>query len=54
MIFLMIILSATSFYFMNKIGGKSMDIAKEDIPLTKIVTKIETHQLEQVFKNIEK
>lgn len=36
-------------YSMNKIGGELITIAEEDIPLTKIVTEITVHQLEQAI-----
>ena len=36
-------------YSMNKIGGELFAIAEEDIPLTKIVTEITVHQLEQAI-----
>ncbi len=36
-------------YQMNKIGVELAAIAEEDIPLTKVVTKITTHQLEQTI-----
>ena len=38
-----------SWYYMDKIGKELNSIAYEDIPLTKIVSAIETHQLEQAI-----
>ena len=39
-----------SLYQMNKIGVELVAIAEEDIPLTNVVTKITTHQLEQTIQ----
>jgi len=45
-----LILSAGyALHAMSKIGGELFAIAEEDIPLTKIITKIATHQLEQAI-----
>lgn len=44
---LMIVVAGTGIYQMNKIGGELAGIAERDIPLTDILTKITTHQLQQ-------
>lgn len=46
---LMLIMGLVSLYQMNKIGKELMDIAEEDIPLTKLLTSVTEHQLEQAI-----
>ena len=48
-ILLMIILGGYAIYQMDKIGLALIDIAEEDIPLTKMLTKVTEHQLEQAI-----
>jgi len=48
-IILMIILGSYAIYQMDKIGIALVDIAEEDIPLTKMLTKVTEHQLEQAI-----
>ncbi|MBE0366956.1 methyl-accepting chemotaxis protein [Pseudoalteromonas aurantia] len=48
-LFLMIILGIYSIAQMDKIGKSLMDIAEEDIPLTKLITNVTEHQLEQAI-----
>ncbi|WP_282607727.1 methyl-accepting chemotaxis protein [Pelagibius sp. Alg239-R121] len=49
MTLLMAVLSLTSVLTMKMIGDKLTDIAKEDIPLTELLSKITIHQLEQTI-----
>ncbi|MCL9781959.1 methyl-accepting chemotaxis protein [Vibrio sp. S4M6] len=46
---LMIIMGCFALYQMNKIGNELIDIAEEDIPLTKKMTVVTEHQLEQAI-----
>ena len=46
---LMVILGGYAIYQMDKIGLALIDIAEEDIPLTKMLTKVTEHQLEQAI-----
>ena len=48
-ILLMIILGGYAIYQMDKIGLALIDIAEEDMPLTKMLTKVTEHQLEQAI-----
>ena len=48
-ILLMIILGGYAIFQMDKIGLALIDIAEEDIPLTKMLTKVTEHQLEQAI-----
>ncbi len=48
-ILLMVILGCYAIYQMDKIGLALIDIAEEDIPLTKMLTKVTEHQLEQAI-----
>ncbi|NOI27672.1 methyl-accepting chemotaxis protein [Vibrio coralliilyticus] len=43
----MMIMGGFALYQMNKIGNELIDIAEEDIPLTKMLTVVTEHQLEQ-------
>ncbi|QFT39418.1 MULTISPECIES: methyl-accepting chemotaxis protein [unclassified Vibrio] len=45
----MIIMGVFALYQMNKIGNELVDIAEEDIPLTKMLTVVTEHQLEQAI-----
>lgn len=45
----MMIMGAFALYQMNKIGNELIDIAEEDIPLTKMLTVVTEHQLEQAI-----
>lgn len=45
----MAILGGFALYQMNKIGNELIDIAEEDIPLTKKLTLVTEHQLEQAI-----
>ena len=45
----MAILGGFALYQMNKIGNELIDIAEEDIPLTKKLTVVTEHQLEQAI-----
>jgi len=49
-ILFMMISSGFAIYSMNKIGNELETIAEEDIPLTGIIIKITTHQLEQAIQ----
>lgn len=49
-IFLLMIVAGTAVYQISKIGEELTGIAKRDIPLTEILTKITTHQLEQAVE----
>ncbi|MBE1300609.1 MAG: HAMP domain-containing protein [Alteromonadaceae bacterium] len=44
---LMIMMGGISIYYMSKIGTELFEIAEEDIPLTKMLTKITEHKLEE-------
>lgn len=46
---LMLIMGWVSITSMNKIGQELVDIAEEDIPLTRALTKITEHQLQQAI-----
>lgn len=46
---LMLVMGWVSISSMDKIGKELMDIAEEDIPLTKALTKITEHQLQQAI-----
>lgn len=46
---IVIVLGGFSFFQMDKIGAELIDIAEEDIPLTKMLTSVTEHQLEQVI-----
>ncbi len=46
---LAILISSGAIYSINAIGKQLTQIAEEDIPLTKAVTKITIHQLEQAI-----
>ncbi|KAF7771885.1 methyl-accepting chemotaxis protein [Pseudoalteromonas citrea] len=46
---LMFVLGAYSIAQMDKIGKSLMDIAEEDIPLTKLITSVTEHQLQQAI-----
>ncbi|MBQ4851808.1 methyl-accepting chemotaxis protein [Pseudoalteromonas sp. MMG012] len=46
---LLVILGTYSIAQMDKIGQSLMDIAEEDIPLTKLITSVTEHQLEQAI-----
>ena len=48
-ILLMVILGSYAIYQMDKIGLALNDIAEEDIPLTKMLSKVTEHQLEQAI-----
>ena len=48
-ILLMVILGGYAISQMDKIGLALIDIAEEDIPLTKMLTKVTEHQLEQAI-----
>lgn len=48
-ILLMVILGGYAIFQMDKIGLALIDIAEEDIPLTKMLTKVTEHQLEQAI-----
>jgi len=45
----MMIMGGFALYQMNKIGNELVDIAEEDIPLTKMLTVVTEHQLEQAI-----
>ncbi|WP_080749131.1 methyl-accepting chemotaxis protein [Vibrio coralliilyticus] len=45
----MMIMGGFALYQMNKIGNELIDIAEEDIPLTKMLTVVTEHQLEQAI-----
>ncbi|KFI11613.1 methyl-accepting chemotaxis protein [Vibrio coralliilyticus] len=45
----MMIMGCVALYQMNKIGNELIDIAEEDIPLTKMLTVVTEHQLEQAI-----
>ncbi|PAU39830.1 chemotaxis protein [Vibrio coralliilyticus] len=45
----MMIMCGFALYQMNKIGNELIDIAEEDIPLTKMLTVVTEHQLEQAI-----
>ncbi|MBN3493629.1 methyl-accepting chemotaxis protein [Vibrio neptunius] len=45
----MMIMGGFALYQMNKIGNELTDIAEEDIPLTKMLTLVTEHQLEQAI-----
>ncbi|WP_081305630.1 methyl-accepting chemotaxis protein [Vibrio coralliilyticus] len=45
----MLIMGGFALYQMNKIGNELVDIAEEDIPLTKMLTVVTEHQLEQAI-----
>ncbi|NOH60932.1 methyl-accepting chemotaxis protein [Vibrio sp. RE88] len=45
----MLIMGGFALYQMNKIGNELIDIAEEDIPLTKMLTIVTEHQLEQAI-----
>jgi len=49
-IILMVISSGFAIYSMNSIGNELKSITEEDIPLTSIITKVTTHQLEQAIQ----
>lgn len=49
LLLLMMIMGGFSIYQMNKIGNALIDIAEEDIPLTKMLTHVTEHQLEQAI-----
>ena len=48
-ILLMVMLGGYAIFQMDKIGLALIDIAEEDIPLTKMLTKVTEHQLEQAI-----
>lgn len=48
-LFAMMIMGGFALYQMNKIGNELIDIAEEDIPLTKMLTVVTEHQLEQAI-----
>ncbi len=49
LILMMVIVASISIWKMSAIGHEIESIAENDIPLTEIITKIETHQLEQAI-----
>ncbi|WP_167330984.1 Tar ligand binding domain-containing protein [Pseudoalteromonas lipolytica] len=46
-LFLLTLIGGISIYSMNKISKELDDIAKENIPLSKAISKISGHQLQQ-------
>ena len=46
---LMLVIGLVSVLSMQQIGNELVDIAEEDIPLTKALTKITEHQLQQAI-----
>ncbi len=49
LILMMVLVASISIWKMSAIGHEIESIADNDIPLTEILTKIETHQLEQAI-----
>ncbi|MCC2607459.1 methyl-accepting chemotaxis protein [Planctobacterium marinum] len=43
------LIGVVAIFQMNKLGAKITEIAKEDIPLTRLLTKVTEHQLEQAI-----
>jgi methyl-accepting chemotaxis protein len=43
------VIGLVSLFYLNKLGTTLHEIAKEDIPLTKMLTKATEHQLEQAI-----
>lgn len=46
---LLVAVAGTAIYQMNSIGDELVEIAEHDLPLTRLVTLLTTHQLEQAI-----